>query len=473
MIRKLFSRIQKKHYYIGAGVLAIILLIVFTGKSDEAVEQKVKVKRGPFDILVSTTGELQAQSFENITGPSELRNRGFRVNEIKIVDLIPEGTVVDSGEYVATLDRNAVSSRLKDLEDEVEKNESQYNKTGLDTTLSLRSLRDELINLKFDLEDKQITVDQSKFEPPATQRQAAISLEKAERNFDQSKKNYKLKVEQAKASMKEVAINLSKVQRERDELVGVLDKFVIYAPKPGMVIYYKEWGGEKRKVGSSISAWDLTVATLPDLSSMNSKCYVNEIDISKVKVGQQVRMTVDAFPEKKYTGAITYVANIGEQLPNADAKVFEITIKVNEYDPVLRPAMTTGNLVEIANHKGVLFLPMEAVHGGADSTTYVFTTKNKKKVVVTGAKNDTHFIIEKGLKEGEEVYLSVPAGAEKFNMENEELIPEIKARAKKELQLEAMKNLNLQKEQKDKDTARSMVKKGDRKKGGFQNRSKK
>ncbi len=473
-MKKLLLRIQKKYYYIGAGVLAVILLLVFTGKSDKPVEQKVKVKRGSFDIIVSTTGELQAQSFENIMGPNELRNRGFRVNEIKIVDLIPEGTVVDSGEYVATLDRNAVSSRLKDLEDEVEKNESQYTKTELDTSLSLRSLRDDLINLKFELEDKQITVDQSKFEPPATQRQAAISLEKAQRNFEQAKKNYKLKVEQAKASMKEVAINVAKVQRERDELVGVLDKFIIYAPKPGMVIYYKEWGGEKRKVGSSISAWDLTVATLPDLSAMNSKCYVNEIDISKVKSGQKVNLTVDAFPEKKYTGIVTYVANIGEQLPSADAKVFEINIKVNEYDPVLRPAMTTGNLIEIAHFKDTLFLPLEAVHGGADSTTYVITTNNKRKVVLTGAKNDTHIIIDKGLKEGEEVYLSVPEGSEKFEMVNTELIPEIKARIKKEKDKEAMKNLQLQKEKEEKTQARSMVKNGDkRKKGDFPKNGKK
>ncbi len=473
-MKKLLLKIQKKYYYIGAAVLAVILLIIFTGKSDKPVEQKVKVKRGSFDIMVSTTGELQAQNFENIMGPNELRNRGFRVNEIKIVDLIPEGTVVDSGEYVATLDRNAVSSRLKDLEDEVEKNESQYTKTELDTSLSLRSLRDDLINLKFELEDKQITVDQSKFEPPATQRQAAISLEKAQRNFEQAKKNYKLKVEQAKASMKEVGINLAKVQRERDELVGVLDKFVIYAPKPGMVIYYKEWGGEKRKVGSSISAWDLTVATLPDLSAMNSKCYVNEIDISKVKTGQKVNLTVDAFPEKKYTGTVTYVANIGEQLPNADAKVFEINIKVNEYDPVLRPAMTTGNLIEIAHFKDTLFLPLEAVHGGADSTTYVITTNNKRKVVLTGAKNDTHIIIDKGLKEGEEVYLSVPDGSEKFTMVNTELIPEIKARIKKEKEKEELKNLQLQKEKEEKTQARAMVKNGDkRKKGDFPKNGKK
>ena len=197
-----FAMKRKYYYYIGGALLVLITVFIFTGKSDKKVEQKVRVKKGSFEILVTTTGELQAQNFENIEGPSELRNRSFRVNDIKIVDLVPEGTVVDSGDYVATLDRNAVSSRLKDLDDEVEKNQSQYTKTELDTSLTLRSLRDELINLKFDTEEKRITVDQSKYEPPATQRQAEISLEKANRDLAQAKMNYILKVEQAKASMK-------------------------------------------------------------------------------------------------------------------------------------------------------------------------------------------------------------------------------------------------------------------------------
>ncbi|MEZ4997192.1 MAG: efflux RND transporter periplasmic adaptor subunit [Bacteroidales bacterium] len=64
-----------------------------------------------------------------------------------------------------------------------------------------------------------------------------------------------------------------------------------------------------------MSPWDPVVATLPDLSSMISKTYVNEIDVSKVKVGQPVRLTVDAFPEKSYTGEVISVANMVNSYP--------------------------------------------------------------------------------------------------------------------------------------------------------------
>lgn len=436
---------MRKKIIIGFSVLlAIVLAFTFFGSSDKdkTAPQFTKVVQGKFEILVNVTGELKAQNSEDITAPTELRGRSFRISEVKIQDLIPEGTVVDSGAYVATLDRSALSNQLKSTEDELEKSQQAYLKVQLDTTLQLRELRNTLINLKFDMEEKQIVLEQSKYEPPATQRQAQINLDKAEREHRQASHNYNLKREQAEASMKEVAINLERQRRERQDMLDVLSKFVIRAPKPGMVIYYREWGGTKRKVGSSVSPWDLTVATLPDLSVMNSKTYVNEIDISKVKKNQSVRITVDAFPEKKFTGEVVEVANIGEQLPNTDAKVFEVVIRVNEYDPILRPSMTTGNQIITNVYDSVMYIPLEALHAD-DSVSYVFTKKGKKQVVVPGDMNENYIIIEKGLNVDDEIYISMPEKPEKFDLVGEELIPVLKEKVLKKKQEEE----NLRQEQ--------------------------
>ncbi len=423
---------MKKKIIIAIAALAILIVIFFvfgTSEKDKAAPQFVKVSNGLFEVLVTVTGELKAQNSEDIEAPTELRGRSFRISDVKIQDLIPEGTVVDSGAYVATLDRSALSNRLKEIEDELEKSQQVYLKTQLDTTLTLRELRNSLINLKFEMEEKQIVVDQSKYEPPATQRQAQINLDRSSRSYSQALYNYTLKREQAEASMKEVAINLEKQKRERQDMMSIMNKFVIHAPKPGMVIYYREWSGQKRKVGSTISPWDLTVATLPDLSVMNSKTYVNEIDISKIKKGQIVRVGVDAFPEKKYSGEVTEVANIGEQLPNTDAKVFEVVIRVNGFDPILRPSMTTSNQIITNVYENVQSLPLEAIHAD-DSLSYVYTKKGKKQIVVTGEMNENYIIIEKGLSSNDEVYLSVPEKPESFDLAGKELISIIKEKIK-------------------------------------------
>ena len=408
----------------------IIVGLWYYGERTRRKEQSqiyAEVKRGKFEILVTVTGELQAERSVKIMAPAALRSRNLRFSQIKIQDLVPEGTVVDSGDYVAMLDRSAADNSLKDMLDELEQLQAHYEKTRLDTTMLLRGLRDQLINLQYAMEEAKITLEQSKYEPPATIRQAQINLDKSRRAYQQAKENYVLKVKQAEADMAEAQFKLRKQQRKIAEMEDVIKHFEIHAPAAGMVIYQKEWGGQKRKVGSTISPWDLVVATLPDMSSMLSKTYVNEIDISKVKKGQKVRIGVDAFPEKKYTGVVVDVANVGEQLPNTDAKVFEVNIKLDGSDPILRPAMTTSNQIITASYDSVLYIPLEAVFV-EDSIPYVYTRKGYKQVVLLGPENENEVIVEKGLEEGEKILLTMPEDPSRYELRGEELIPLIRER---------------------------------------------
>ena len=405
---------------ISALVLGIIIYAL-AGEKDNITMLEVPVMRGKFEVLVTVTGELQAERSEQITGPQELRSRNLRIGNIRIQDLIPEGTVVDSGDYVALLDRSESDNALKDIEDALERAEAQYNRTQLDTTITLSNLRDELINLNYTVEERRLTLEQSKFEPPATIRQAEINLDRAERGLEQAKQNYQLRIQQSMEDMNEAAINLAQQRRRYQEMLDVLDKFTIRAPKSGMVIYHREWNGARRTVGSNISPWDLTVATLPDLSSMLSRTYVNEIDVSKVKAGQDVRIGVDAFPERQYSGRIIQVANVGEQMPNTDAKVFEVQIRINDHDAILRPAMTTSNVIVTQTHEDVIYIPLEAINL-TDSIPYVYKRNGTKQIVVLGGANDNHVIVEHGLAENDRVYLTTPENPDRYRLVGEDLI---------------------------------------------------
>ena len=402
---------KSKIYLISlAAVFLIVIVWIIVGRRpDKETTVKVPVKFGKFDVTVTTTGELEAKSSEKINGPSNLRD--FRIWQVKIEDIIPDGTVVDSGEYIATLDRTELVNKMKDQEIEIEKLETQFTKTQLDTTLELRTDRDNLVNLKYALEEKQIVVDQSIYEPPATQRQAKIELERAQRNYGQAVENYQVKLKKSEADMQEINTSMKKVKGDYNEMVKVLGEFTIHAPKSGMVIYRRGWDGQKQGVGTEISMWDPIVAELPNLKEMKSKTYVNEIDISKIKVKQPVRISVDAFPDKKFTGVVTEVANIGQQLPNSNAKVFEVSVEINEFDSILRPAMTTKNEILTASYDSVLYIPLDCVQSN-DSISYVYIDNSRKQVVL-GPANENEVIIRAGLKKGEEVYLVPPSEAEK------------------------------------------------------------
>lgn len=413
-------------------VVVILALIIFNSitKREDMSLLFAEVVKEPFEIIVTTTGELQAENSTEIKGPEGLGSRNMRFREILIQDLVPEGTVVEKGDYVATLDRSDADNTLKDEFDELETRENEYAMKKLDTTITLGNLRDDLMNLKFNMEEAEITLEQSKYEPPTTQRQNRINLDKSQRAYIQAQKNYELKEQQAKADVRESFMILKKQREKVEEMEKVLNQFRIVAPGPGMVIYKREWGGEKRKVGSGISPWDPVVATLPDLSKMISKTYVNEIDISKVDKGQQVRITVDAFPDRKYTGTVNDVANIGEQLPNTDAKVFEVVIRVDGSDEILRPSMTTGNQIVTKVVKDALSIPLECVHATVDSIPFVYMKNHTRQVVVLGESNENRVVIEQGLEEGEVLFLNTPEDAEDFKLVGEDLKEVIKEKAK-------------------------------------------
>jgi hypothetical protein len=358
-----------------------------------------------------------AKSAEKINGPQAL-GQLFRIWNVKIQDIIPDGTVVDSGQYVAQLDLSETTNKIKDEELNQEKLETSLTKTRLDTSLELRALRDELINLKYNLEEKKITLDQSKYEPPASIRQVEMELEKSQRTLEQAEKNYKLRYQKAVASMQEVMTSYNQGQRKLEQMHDVLKQMTIHAPKSGMVIYKRNYDGSKLGVNGMMSTWENIVAELPDLSQMISKTFVNEIDISKVKVGQQVQIGIDAFPEKKFTGTVTEVANIGEQFPNTNAKVYEVKIVIKEFDSILRPAMTTKNKILTSTVENVLYIPIEAVFNN-DSVVFVYKKTGRsavKQQIIAGQSNDNEIIIQAGLQENDEVLLVPPEKADKLTI---------------------------------------------------------
>jgi hypothetical protein len=394
---------SKKRLIISASILVAIFILYkfFFSSAKNEGDVFVEVQQGEFEINVFTTGELEAKNSVDIQGPSSLRQVG--IWQIKISDLVPEGTNVKQGDYVAALDKAEISTKIKDAASELDKIQSQYTQTKLDTTLQMRQSRDDMINMQFDLQQKEIVLEQSAFEPPATIRQAQLDLEKSKRTFEQAQKNYFIKEKQLAAKMQEVSASLSQTNNKLEMLNSALAEFTVVAPKDGMVIYQREWNGKKKGVGSNVSPWDPAVATLPDLSTMISKTYVNEVDIRKVELKQKVKVTLDAYPDKKLTGVVTAVANVGEQNPKSDAKVFEVSIQINEKDTTLRPSMTTGNNIVVGKLKNVLFIPLEAIHHDGDSLTYTFVKDGLsfvKREIEVGQTNENNAVIKKRSSKG-------------------------------------------------------------------------
>ncbi|MEI7526446.1 MAG: HlyD family efflux transporter periplasmic adaptor subunit [Mariniphaga sp.] len=191
--------------------------------------------------------------------------------------------------------------------------------------------------------------------------------------------------------------------------------------------------GTKIQVGSSVSTWNPIIATLPDMTRMISKTYVNEIDISKIKNGQKVKLSIDAFPEKELKGEVFAVANIGQPMPKSDAKVFEVKIRVFGFDPLLKPAMTTSNTIVTGNYTDKLIIPSDAVYAN-DTIKYVYVKKKLvvRQIVDLGSENENFIIVNKGLTEGDEVIYNEPEKPEEVQTVGWEIYKEQKLKIEEE-----------------------------------------
>src|SRR4030043_1023658 len=188
--------------------LIIIAMFVFNKLISKKDTDTIyaEAQKGQFEITVSNSGELEAEKSVDIKGPeiqqsSQGQGRGggsgmggghMRLQSFEISDIVPEGTIVKEGDYIAQLDRTEYDNTLKSALENLNTLHANLEMAILDTAVSLTNLRDAIKNQVITVEEAEITLAQSKFEPPATIRQAEINLNKQERALEQKQKNYSL-----------------------------------------------------------------------------------------------------------------------------------------------------------------------------------------------------------------------------------------------------------------------------------------
>ncbi|MBL9138483.1 MAG: efflux RND transporter periplasmic adaptor subunit [Verrucomicrobiales bacterium] len=138
-------------------------------------------------------------------------------------------------------------------------------------------------------------------------------------------------------------------------------KTTIVAPIDGTVVSLKSERGE-RVVGTAMMA-GTEIMTVAQLSEMEARVDVGEIDVVLVKIGQKARLEVDSFRDRKFTGVVTEIANAAKTQglnTQQEATKFEVRIRVQEKE-VFRPGMSVTAEVETRYRTNVLSVPLQSV----------------------------------------------------------------------------------------------------------------
>ena len=422
-----------------AGLCAVAVLAAAFIASQQMLDEAASsipsypVQQGEFVISLQLKGgELEAVEAENIVAP---RVRG----QLKIVELFPEGEQVAVGDLLVQFEQTDFQKRVMDAEQQVESARADMEKTRATQQAEIVKLEADVQNQEANLRLAELQVERMVFEATVQKEEAQIEAHKAKLNYQQAVEKLASQQVVNNAEVRKRQLEIERNERELDKARKELASTTIKAEKPGLVVYGKVWKGERpEKVRIGDEIWGgVNVISLPDLSQMQVKTYVNEVEVDKLDTGQVALIKLDALPEPTFHGRIKSIASLGrEKEGEKNVKVFDLVLAIEEEDARLKPGMTataeimvetippkpaakpdsvqTEASAEVAAAAPLpLYIPLDAVFE-KDGRALVYCLVDgqpEERAVTLGKKNEDFVIVEHGLAPDDRVALRDPTQA--------------------------------------------------------------
>ena len=262
-----------------------------------------------------------------------------------------------------------------------------------------------------------------KYEFFKSSEEALSKYAEAMRELDRARKAAISKLAQAEAKLKSAQGQYNVQVRQLKDFNEQLEKCVMRAKKTGLVVYgaggeemFYYGGQEPIREGATVRERQ-TIITIPDMTRMSVKVKIHESYIKKIKKGQKVRITVDAFPDTVLEGEVSKVGVLPDsqnRWMNPDMKVYLTTITINGTYDWIKPGMSAKAEILVDHLNDVTYVPIQAVgpSEGKQVCYVVHGLKSEQREVEIGQFNDDFLEIKKGLKEGEKVLLRAPESGE-------------------------------------------------------------
>jgi len=336
-------------------VIGIVLGIVFTrGTGTEDTPKTVEVSRGDIVKTVLADG--------NLVMPDKAYLSFGATGTVEEV-LVDEGNNVTKDQVLARLDAPSLESSI------------------------------EMAELQVEIAEEGVKA-------------ARAQYEIAEINLDtgvpgQTEEVLEQRVDAAKASWETAKLNLEIAELSLESAELNLEKAVIVAPFDGVVADISITEGKE----ISAAALATPAISLVDTSKIEMRGFIDEIDIAKVQLGQEVNIILDALPDEEVKGSVVFISPVGTIIAGVVSYDTTITLK----NPVveLRDGMSATAEVIIERHDDVLSIPNRYIRGTTENPMVVVFVdgQQEEREITLGLSDGINTEILSGLEEGEKVVL--------------------------------------------------------------------
>lgn len=385
------NQVKKKSNTIKYLIIGVIVLIIvavigkqagWIGKSEGMSVTIAKIERKTIIETVSANGRVQPEKEVKISSDVSGEIRELYVKE---------GDSVVAGKLMARIDPELYQSAL-------DRSEASLN----NTKASLATTKARLAQAEGRFVEVSAAYERNK----KMYAQKLIS----DAEFETAKSTYvnaKAEVEAGRQSVLSAEFNVKSFEATLKESRKSLTRTEIFSPVNGIVSKLSVEKGE-RVVGTSQMA-GTEMMRIANLNDMEVSVDVNENDIIKVGLGDTSEIEVDAYPNRKFKGIVTEIANsattsaqtTSDQVTNFVVKIRilrssyqDLTLLFGKRKSVFRPGMSASVEIQTERVENVLAVPIEAVTVRQESALDTIETENKKekKVTLIDSKNDVEVV---------------------------------------------------------------------------------
>lgn len=285
---------------------------------------------------IEAPGELVSVQDISITPPTVPRTWEF-----KIEFLAQENSLVSEGDLLVRFDAQNLRTRLIERQSELGAKKKEAEQKKLENEAKLEQLTLDLAEAKKNKEIAKRKVeitDVSRSEIERKKQQAELII--ASELYEQAQRRVTKHKDVMLINEQVQLAKISKAQARVDQINQSIEKMSVKAPKPGMVTLLPNHEGDKPAIGDTMYM-GARILSLPSLEMITVKVEFDEADTASVALGDEVRVTLDGYPERPFLGAISELGETYRKKSNMNPKVvFDAWVKLENMDlDIMRPGM--------------------------------------------------------------------------------------------------------------------------------------
>lgn len=385
----------------------------YTGTTEVEVAV-ARVRRGDFIVSVKTRGEIRSTRSVLLTAP--------QVPDPRIVKLAESGKPIKKGDVVIEFDGVQQEQNYIEKSTSVRTADSQIVQTKAQHRIENEMDGMNLMQSEYNVERAKLEASKAEILSEIEGAKDRIDVTVSEGALGQTKTAIQSRKVTQSADIDRLSEIKDKAVRDTDLAKSYLSKMVIRAPNDGIVNILPNFrsGGSFGQSPPPFKEGDrvwtgAAIAEIPDLSEMRVELKLEEVDRGRLKLGQPVRVRVDAIPEKEFKAEMDWISPIAQLVFRTfpPEKLFPARATLKNLDPRLRPGMSATAEVIVDKQPNVLLIPTRASFLLNGKPT-VYVQKGQQfltRTIEVGRRTDEDLVVLKGLKEGELVTLESPQEA--------------------------------------------------------------